>query len=122
MSRTMSTKRPAHAEGTAKVGASPTVPNKITAPLDEPQEALQNAARAEAEREHNANIVRTIGIDPDKLTAAEIKMAAGLLGTITRNHCAAGANARRPNARAKLKAFIAAHPDACKNLSVTIDD
>lgn len=118
----MRNKLPAHAGGTAKVGRTPTVPDKITAPLDQPQEALQNAARAEAEREHNANIVRTIGIDPDKLTAAEIKKAAGLLGRVTRNHCAPGANARRPNARAELRAFIAAHPDACTNLSVTVED
>ena len=31
------------------------MPNKITAPLDQPQEALQNAARAVAEREHKTD-------------------------------------------------------------------
>jgi hypothetical protein len=50
-------KRPAHAGGTATIARTPTVPDKITAPLNEPQEALQNAARAQAEAERQAHVV-----------------------------------------------------------------
>jgi len=61
-------------------------------------------------REHNAKLIRMFGIDPDKLTAAEIKKAAGLMATVTTNDCFPGATARKPKALAEFEAFVAAHP------------
>jgi hypothetical protein len=65
-----------------------------------------------AVREHNASVLRMVGIDPDKLTPAEIKKAADLVGQASRCDYVPGATARRPKAIAALDAFVAAHPEA----------
>jgi hypothetical protein len=51
---------PASQAGVAKIGDTPTVPAKITAPLDEPQEALENAARERVKREAEEAAKRTM--------------------------------------------------------------
>ena len=61
-----------------------------------------------SDHDRDTATLRLVGIDPDKLTRAEVKRAAGLLGQITRNHCFPGANARRPLALADLEAMVAA--------------
>jgi hypothetical protein len=107
----MKNKLPAHAEGIANVAKAPKVPAPPV--KDHSRDAEQLDADQQArEREHNAGVLRLAGINPDKLTHAQIKKAAGLVAQVTRNHCAPGANARRPKARAELDAFMAAHPDA----------
>jgi thiamine pyrophosphate-dependent acetolactate synthase large subunit-like protein len=82
---------------------------RLPVATDHRGDARQLAADRQA---HDAELLRMVNIDPDKLTTAEIKKAAGLVAQVTRNHCFVGANARRPKAAADLQAFIAAHPDA----------
>jgi hypothetical protein len=105
---TMTSKLPAHAAGTDKAGDAATVPDKITAPLDQPQEALQNAARAEAERNRIAHVLRDAGIDPNKLTPAEVGAAFGIIQDMTRADDAA----QLATHKRRLEAFKAAHPHA----------
>jgi hypothetical protein len=54
-------------------------------------------------------VLRIVGIDPERLTPAEIRKVARLLGQITIKRCySAASNARRPKALEELDTFLKA--------------
>jgi hypothetical protein len=54
-------------------------------------------------------LLRMLGVDPDKLTASEIKTASELVRRISQCECVPGSCKRRPAATEAWQAFLAAH-------------